>query len=51
MQNFKVTWLQDGTPMQSGVAYDKPSAEGRAARLEQEGGVSEVRVIEVKPGE
>lgn len=51
VQNFKVTWVQAGRSMRSGVAYDKPSAEDRKARLGQEDGVTDVQVVEVKPGE
>ncbi|MBB4984993.1 hypothetical protein [Streptomyces nymphaeiformis] len=51
MQNFKVTWVQAGEPKRSTVAYDRPSADDRAARLGQEAGVTDVQVIEVKPGE
>ncbi|WP_185893450.1 hypothetical protein [Streptomyces sp. WAC08241] len=51
MQNYKVAWVQDGEPKRSGVAYDKPSAEDRKARLEQEDGITDVQIIQVKPGE
>lgn len=51
VQNYKVIWVQDGEPKRSTVAYDRPSADDRAARLEQEAGVTDVRVVEVKPGE
>ncbi|MFD6360167.1 hypothetical protein ACFWFX_09970 [Streptomyces roseolus] len=51
MRNFRVLWLENGREMRSGAAYDEASAEARKARLEQEAGVSEVRVVEVKPGE
>ncbi|MGW6248055.1 hypothetical protein [Streptomyces roseolus] len=51
MKNFRVLWLQDGREMRSGVAYDEASAEARKRVLESEAGVSEVRVVEVKPGE
>lgn len=51
MRNFRLLWLQKGREMRSGTAYDKASAEARKAALEQEAGVSEVRVVEVKPGE
>lgn len=51
MRNFRVLWLLDGREVRSGVAYDEPSAEARRVALEGEAGVSEVRVVEVKPGE
>ncbi|MGA5869286.1 hypothetical protein [Streptomyces cinereoruber] len=51
MENFKVVWLENGEPKRSTVAYDRPSAEDRVARLEQEAGVTDVKVIKVKPGE
>ncbi|MFF8840517.1 hypothetical protein [Streptomyces sp. NPDC015130] len=51
MQNYRVTWVQDGREKRSGVSYDQPSAESRKARLEQEDGVTDVRIVPVKPGE
>ncbi|WP_204116760.1 hypothetical protein [Streptomyces sp. CS081A] len=51
MENFKVAWMQDGEPKRSTVAYDRPSAEDRKARLEREAGVSDVKIVKVKPGE
>ncbi|MFC8008707.1 hypothetical protein [Streptomyces cinereoruber] len=51
MQNYKLTWKKNGATKRSGVAYDKPSADHRKARLEQEDGVTDVQVIKVKPGE
>ncbi|MFI0929692.1 hypothetical protein ACH4TP_38075 [Streptomyces sp. NPDC021012] len=50
MQNFRVTWTQDGQPKRSGVAYDLPSAEHRKVRLEQETGVADVEIVPEKPG-
>ncbi|MFC7794606.1 hypothetical protein [Streptomyces cinereoruber] len=51
MENYKLTWKKDGEPKRSGVAYDKPSAEDRKTRLEQEDGVTDVQITKVKPGE
>lgn len=51
VQNFKVTWVQDGEPKRSVVAYGKSSAESRKAELEREDGVTDVEIVEVKPGE
>lgn len=50
MQNYRVTWTQDGQSKRSGVTYDLPSAEHRKARLEQETGVTDVEIVPEKPG-
>ncbi|MFD3729476.1 hypothetical protein [Streptomyces sp. NPDC058671] len=41
---------RDGTPRESGVVYDLPSAEHRKARLEAELDTPAVEIVPEKPG-
>ncbi|UPZ27597.1 hypothetical protein MUK60_07095 [Streptomyces sp. LRE541] len=51
MKNYGITWTDaDGVPHASGVSYDKPSADHRKQRLEEEG-ATDVKIVETKPGE
>ncbi|EFL19438.1 hypothetical protein [Streptomyces sp. C] len=44
-KSYKVLWTKDdGTPMESVVSYDEPSAEERRAELEASG-AADVRVV------
>lgn len=51
MKNYGLTWTDpDGVPRASRVSYDKGSADSRKAELE-DGGCTDVQVVETKPGE
>ncbi|MFM9373222.1 hypothetical protein [Streptomyces sp. Da 82-17] len=50
MTNWMLTWTgPDGKRRLSAVSYDKPSAEHRRRRLEDEG-CTDIDIIETKPG-
>ncbi|MEU7032018.1 hypothetical protein AB0A60_35635 [Streptomyces sp. NPDC046275] len=46
MENFKITWVQDGEPRESTVSFSRTAAETYLPDYQARPGASDVRIVE-----